>query len=101
MPSEQDYHATPRDRAAMPDERLAQMSWLLVDGCVLISPFKRRKGGPTVGEALAIQQMQQRLKLSRLAIWIDPRDGRQTPQEIASGVLAAKARANTTVRLRQ
>jgi hypothetical protein len=45
--------------------------------------------------------MQQRLKLSRLAIWIDPRDGRQTPQEIASGVLAAKARANTTVRLRQ
>jgi hypothetical protein len=95
----QDHHSTPRDRAAMPDARMAEISWLLVDG-VLISPFPTRMGDPTAGETDAIKAMQRRLMRSRVAVWIHPRDGKLTLQEIASGVLVARAAAHATVRLR-
>ena len=79
---------------------MAQIPWLLVDG-VLITPFSVRASGPTVGETDAIRAMQRRLtRPSRVGVWISPQDGRLTPQQIASGVLAAKAAANVTVRLR-
>ena len=68
-----------------------------VDG-VLITPFPARKDGPTAGETIAIKAMQRRLTRSRVAVWIS-QDGKLTPQEIASGVLAAKAGAHVTVRL--
>ncbi len=77
---------------------MAQIPWLVVDD-VLISPFPTRKEGPTASETAAIKAMQRRLMRSRVAVWIDPQDGRLTPQEIASGVLTAKAGAYVTVRL--
>jgi hypothetical protein len=83
----------------MPENRAALIPWLLA-GDVLISPYPTRKGGPTAGETVAIKAMQRRLVRSRVAVWIDPRDGRLTLQEIASGVLVARAAAHATVRLR-
>ncbi len=94
-PTDQDFPA--RHHAAMPDARMAQIPWLLVDG-VLITPFPTRKDGPTAGETIAIRAMQRRLMRSRVAVWIS-QDGKLTPQEIASGVLTAKAAAYVTVRL--
>jgi hypothetical protein len=58
-------------------------------------PLKSRPG-----ETDAIRAMQRRLKRSRVAVWINPQDGKLTPQEITSDVLAAKAAANVSVRLR-
>ncbi len=95
---DQDFPA--RHRAEMPPARVAQIPWLLVDG-ILITPFAVREGGPTAGETDAIRAMQRRLKRSRVAVWINPHDGRLTSQEIASDVLAAKAAAHVTVRLRR
>jgi hypothetical protein len=89
----------PRHRAPMPENRAALIPWLLVDG-ILISPYPVRAGGPTASETDAILAMQRRLMRDRVAAWIDPQDGRLTLQEIASGVLVARAAAHTTVRLR-
>ena len=55
----------------MPEARLAEIPWLLVDG-VLISPFPTRKGGPTPEETAAVQAMQRRLVGSRVGVWIIP-----------------------------
>jgi hypothetical protein len=89
-PTDQDFPA--RHHAAMPPARMAQIPWLLVDG-VLITPFPVRASGPTAGETDAIRAMQRRLKRSRVAVWINPHDGRLTSEEIATDVLAAKAAA--------
>jgi hypothetical protein len=48
-PLPQDQNFPSRHHAPMPDARMAQIPWLLVDG-VLISPFPIRPGGPTAGE---------------------------------------------------
>jgi hypothetical protein len=86
-------------KLAMPDARMAQIPWLLVDG-VLISPFPTRKGGPSASETAAIKAMRRRLMRAPIAVWIDSQDGRLTPQEIASGVLVARASAHAIVRMR-
>jgi hypothetical protein len=74
MPPDQDHHSSARHHAAMPENCMALIPWLLA-GDVLISPFRTRKGGPTAGETDAIKAMQRRLMRSRVAVWIDPRDG--------------------------
>src|ERR1700722_977172 len=100
MLTDHDYHATPRDRAAMPKNRAELIPWLLT-GDVLISPYPVRAGGPTTEETDAILAMQRRLMRDRVAVWINPKDGKMTLQEVASGVLVARAAAHATVRLRQ
>src|SRR4051812_16744369 len=82
-PTDQDFPA--RHHAALPEARMARIPWLLVDG-LLISPFPTRKGGPTASETAAIKAMQRRLIQAPIAVWIDPQDGKLTPQEIAAGV---------------
>jgi hypothetical protein len=52
--AEQDFPA--RHHAALPETRMAQIPWLLVDG-MLISPFPTRKDGPTASETIAIKAM--------------------------------------------
>ncbi len=66
--SDQDFPA--RHHAAMPEARMAQIPWLLVDGSA-DTPFPTRKDGPTAGETIAIKAMQRRLMRSRVAVWID------------------------------
>jgi hypothetical protein len=67
----------------MPEARMAQIAWLLVDG-VLISPFPTRKGGPTAGETIAIKAMQRRLMRSGSSP-SEPRQGFMERSTVASG----------------
>jgi hypothetical protein len=67
-----------RNKAQMPQDRVAEIPWLLVLGSVLISPYPARKDGPTEAEAQAISAMQRRLARSPIAVWISA-DGKMTP----------------------
>jgi hypothetical protein len=63
-------HAFPdtsdRSKAPMPADRAAQQPWL-VAGALLFAPFASRDGGPSAGEADAIQAMGKRLERDRRA----------------------------------
>jgi hypothetical protein len=63
---------------------------LLPDGetLVLVSPFPKRRAGPTPEQRAIVQEMAKRLRnlsAPRGSVWIDPRDGRVTPAAIDAG----------------
>jgi hypothetical protein len=94
-----DLERPARHLAEMPSEALAKKPWLLLMSAeVLVSPFPTRKNGPNPAEVRAIQQMQQRLGQTPVAIWI-AQDGQLTPQKIPTDVLMAKARQQISIRL--
>jgi hypothetical protein len=104
-------HAFPdtsdRSKAPMPADRAAQQPWL-VAGALLFAPFAPRDGGPSAGEADALQTMGKRLERDRragllpdsVAFWLSPVDGRTTPLTADVGWLRSRVTQNVVVDLR-
>jgi hypothetical protein len=91
----------------MPADRAAQQPWL-VAGALLFAPFAPRDGGPSAGEADAIQAMGKRLERDRragllpnsTAFWFSPIDGRATPLTANQAWLRSRVMQNVVVDLR-
>jgi hypothetical protein len=88
----------------MPADRAAQQPWLIA-GRLLFAPFAPRDGGPTTGEAEAIQAMGVRLERDRragllpdcVAYWFSPIDGRTTPLTAGQAWLRLKVMQQVVV----
>jgi hypothetical protein len=93
-----------RDLAAMPAERAAAQPWLIA-GQLLFAPFAPRDGGPSAGEAEAIQAMGMRLDHDRragllpdsVAYWFSPIDGRTTALTTTQAWLRLKVMQHVVV----
>jgi hypothetical protein len=95
-----------RSRAPMPPDRVAAQPWLIA-GKLLFAPFAPRDGGPTAGEAEAIEAMGLRLERDRragllpdsVAFWFSPGDGRTTPLTATQAWLRLKVMQHVVVDL--
>jgi hypothetical protein len=93
-----------RSKAPLPANRVAAQPWL-VAGRLLFAPFSPRDGGPTDGEAEAIQAMGERLDRDRrasvlpdsVAFWFSPADGRTTPLTAGQAWLRVKVMQHVVV----
>jgi hypothetical protein len=91
----------------MPADRAAQQPWLIA-GRLLFAPFAVRDGGPSAGEADAIQAMGKRLERDRragllpnsMAFWFSPINGRATPLTANQAWLRSRVMQNVVVDLR-
>jgi hypothetical protein len=91
----------------MPADRAAAQPWLIA-GRLLFAPFAPRDGGPTTGEAEAIEAMGIRLQQDRtagllpdcVAYWFSPINGRTTPLTANQAWLRARVMQNVVVDLR-
>jgi hypothetical protein len=99
-----------RDLAVMPAARAALLPWLIA-GRLLFAPFAPRDGGPTAGEAEAIEAIEamgERLDRDRragllpdsVAFWLSPVDGRITPLTASQAWLRIRVLQHVVVDMR-